>query len=243
MPETIPKSIIVRQMLGNVGWTIMTGTRAAVVLTMWFLVLPYIVYWLTRFYFWSGGQSFAPTPDSIMVNGEGNATTVVGNFTTTAAGVRFVGFGSWYEWYQYARENTTATPIVSRTGVLDGATNTALILYTLTRFVIKSGAHVLKATLGISIPVHQLDKATDSVAELMAKCLEGGVVTAVTIVVFMVLFILRDWIYANAPVVDNFEENAGDDIHIDVEPAEAAELAHAEPRQQLVEDEDDNEEV
>ncbi|KAJ2863239.1 hypothetical protein GGH94_003743 [Coemansia aciculifera] len=202
MPETIPKSIIVRQMLSNVTRTILVATRATLVMAVWFLVLPYIVYWMTRFYFWSGGQSSALIADDNADNLNNAAEAVV--YAVGSASVRFVGFSSWHEWYQFARTNNTLTPIVSRTGVLDGATSVALILYTLTRLVIKPSSQVLSNALGVRVSDEWIDEAVDSVAELTAKCIEGGVVTVVTIVLFMALFILRDWIYANAPVQENF---------------------------------------
>ncbi|KAJ2816966.1 hypothetical protein FBU31_006391, partial [Coemansia sp. 'formosensis'] len=209
MPETIPKSIIVRQMVSNVSRTILVTTRAALVMVVWFLVLPYIVYWMTRFYFWSGGQTAA------VVAGGGGDTSNSNNAAEAvlsavgSASVRFVGFSSWHEWYEFALvNNTTTTPIVSRTGVLDGAANTALMLYTLTRLVIKPSSQMLSNALGVRVSDEWIDGAVDSVAELTAKCIEGGVVTVITIVLFMALFILRDWIYANAPVLDNLVDEA-----------------------------------
>ncbi|KAJ2491352.1 hypothetical protein IWW37_002341 [Coemansia sp. RSA 2050] len=227
MPETIPKSIIVRQMVSNVTWTILMASRAALVMAAWFLVLPYIVYWMTRFYFWSGGQSSLRIADNI-VDGSNNATEAMA-YAVGSASVRFVGFSSWHEWYNYARVNSTATPIVSRTGVLDGATSVVLILYTLTRLVIKPSSQMLCRALGVSVSDEWIDGAVDSVAELAAKCIEGGVVTVVTIVLFMALFILRDWIYANAPVQENFVE--------DPVAEEPAPPAPAIPRLQIVRDE------
>ncbi|KAJ2113755.1 hypothetical protein IW146_003617 [Coemansia sp. RSA 922] len=205
MPETIPKSIIVRQMLSNVARTILFVTRGVLVLAVWFLLLPYIVYWMTRFYFWSGGQSSAPIADDNADNLNNAAEAVV--YAVSSASVRFVGFSSWHEWYQFALTNNTVTPIVSRTGVLDGAKTTALVLYMSTRLVIKPCTQILGRALGVSVSDEWIDEAVDSVAELMAKWIEGGVVTVVTIVLFMALFILRDWIYANAPVQENFVDN------------------------------------
>ncbi|KAJ2584156.1 hypothetical protein GGH95_000573 [Coemansia sp. RSA 1836] len=213
MPETIPKRIIAQQMLRNVARTILAATRAALVMAVWFMVLPYIVYWLTRFYFWSGGQAEAPLlassddTESLAASAV-DATSAATNAAIYAMGtasVRFIGFSSWHEWYEYARANNTLTPIVSRTGVLDGATSTALVLYKLTQLLIRPSSQLLSYMFGISVSDEWMDGAVDSVAELAAKCIEGGVVTVVTIVLFMALFILRDWITANAPVHENLE--------------------------------------
>ncbi|KAJ2327681.1 hypothetical protein GGI00_004397, partial [Coemansia sp. RSA 2681] len=215
MPETIPKRIIAQQMLQNVARTILAATRATLVMAVWFMVLPYIVYWLTRFYFWSGGQAEVPLlassddAESLAVD----ATSAAANAAIYAVGtasVRFIGFSSWHEWYEYARANNTLTPIVSRTGVLDGATSTALVLYKLTQLLIRPSSQLLSRMFGISVSDEWMDGAVDSVAELAAKCIEGGVVTVVTIVLFMALFILRDWITANAPVHENLVDELGD---------------------------------
>ncbi|KAJ2686112.1 hypothetical protein IWW39_003851 [Coemansia spiralis] len=218
MPETIPKSIIVRQMVSNVMWTILMASRAALVMAVWFLVLPYIVYWMTRFYFWSGGQSSLRVAGTSVDSSNNNATEAV-VYAVSPASVRFVGFSSWHEWYNYARVNSTVTPIVSRTGVLDGATSVVLILYTVTRLVIKPSSLMLCRALGVRVSDEWIDEAVDSVAELAAKCIEGGVVTVTTIVLFMALFILRDWIYANAPVQENFVEDPVAEEPVPPEPA------------------------
>ncbi|ORX63416.1 hypothetical protein DL89DRAFT_94447 [Linderina pennispora] len=114
MPESIPKRIIVRQMLANLLGVLGTGLRWLAVVNLWLVVLPYIVYWLTRFYFWSG-QSFVPN-DSVaatvaLYSGDTDATNATMQANSAGAvitaGSRFVDHASWREWYW---QSATTTP-------------------------------------------------------------------------------------------------------------------------------------
>ncbi|KAI8320261.1 hypothetical protein GQ54DRAFT_247879, partial [Martensiomyces pterosporus] len=221
MPESIPKSIIVRQMLANVVSIILTFARAIAVVAMWLFVLPYIVYWLTRFYFWSG-QSFVPSGADAVPGGgvEQNANATLSS--------RFVGYSSWYDWYISAQNsNSTIAPITSHTGVLEGATNTALILYSVTRITLGIGARLLNKSLGIRISEKRLNAIVESVVEALAKCLEGSIVTVIAILVFLALFILRDWIMVNMPMPEDFVEEINEQIE---HAQQAQEEAAAVPR-------------
>ncbi|KAJ1943422.1 hypothetical protein EC988_006237, partial [Linderina pennispora] len=220
MPESIPKRIIVRQMLANLLGVLGTGLRWLVVVNLWLVVLPYIVYWLTRFYFWSG-QSFVPN-DSVaatvaLYSGDTDATNATMQANSAGAvitaGSRFVDHASWREWYLAVRDNNTIGEITSYTGVLEGATNTALLLYSLTSIVVKVWTRLAKRILGISISEENIHALVEVIVEGLAKCVEGGVITVFTVLAFLALFLLRDWIVINMPAPDDLVDQVEQQIN------------------------------
>ncbi|KAJ2808802.1 hypothetical protein H4R20_000622 [Coemansia guatemalensis] len=234
MPESIPTTMILRQMAGNVATAVVDTLRSAVVAVMWLFVLPYLVYWLTRFYFWSG-QSVVFSPSHY--NHTASPTSALGSYSSagadaaissTSAASRFVGFSSWSEWYASARTNATITPISSYTGALDGATNSVLVMYSLVRILVRASAEVLRMTLGIRISNKDFNDTADGLAEFLAKSAEGSVVTLSSILLFMAMFMLRDWIVTNAPINDEVV----DDVDMEMEEEQPNEEAADNQRQE-----------
>ncbi|KAJ2081546.1 hypothetical protein H4R24_002275 [Coemansia sp. RSA 988] len=233
MPESIPKTMILRQMLGNVTAALTDALRSAVVVTMWLFVLPYLVYWLTRFYFWSGQSVvFSPShynhtasPTSALDSHSGARAD--GAISGTSSAGRFVGFSSWSEWYASARTNATITPISSYTGTLDGATNSVLVMYSVVRIFVKASTEMLWMMLGIRTSNKEFNDVADGLAEFLAKSAEGSVVTLVSILLFMAMFMLRDWIVTNAPIDDDI----GDDVDVEMDEVQPNEGAADNQRQ------------
>ncbi|KAJ2611746.1 hypothetical protein H4S08_003017 [Coemansia sp. RSA 1365] len=218
MPESIPKTMVLRQMLGNVAVAVVDTVRSAVVVIMWLFVLPYLVYWLTRFYFWSG-QSVVFSPSHRAASPTSALSSDTG-ISATLATRRFVEFNSWSDWYASARANSTIAPISSYTGALDGVTNSALVMYSAVRILVKAGADLMWLTLGIRTTVKEFNDAADGLAEFLAKSAEGSVVTLLSILLFMTMFMLRDWIVTNAPIDDDIVDEV--DMQMDEEqPNEA----------------------
>ncbi|KAJ2822836.1 hypothetical protein IWW50_004043, partial [Coemansia erecta] len=210
MPATIPRAIVLRQMVVNVAAVVGVMVRLVLVVVVWLFVLPYLVYWLTRFYFWSG-QSV-----SFGVHERSNATQALVHGGAGAR--RFEGFDTWHDWYVHARDNGTVAPISSYTGLLDGSTNAALLLYSVVRIALKVGVEALRTGLGVRVSDEQFNSLVEMVAEFNAKSLEGSAVTVLALLAFMGVFMLRDWIVTNAPVDDDiFDEAEGEEEA--VEPA------------------------
>ncbi|KAJ2159408.1 hypothetical protein GGF46_003044 [Coemansia sp. RSA 552] len=210
MPERMPWRIIARAIVQNVFGIIVTATRAAVVTGMWLCVLPYAVYWLTRFYIWSGQSATLSTAE------HATEAAAAAMLESSVDQQRFVGFESWQAWYMAAQANGTVGPALSYTGVLDGATNSMLLLYTAVRLALRAATAVLRVGAHVHISESQFNELAQTLAEFSAKCVEGSVVTVVSILLFMAMFMLRDWIIANAPVdedmlVDEEEEEEYED--------------------------------
>ncbi|KAJ2181892.1 hypothetical protein GGF45_001248 [Coemansia sp. RSA 551] len=212
MPATIPRAIVMRQMLVNVAGVIAGLIRLVLVIVVWLFVLPYVVYWLTRFYFWSGQSvSFGVQSRNATLSGVGaafNATEIV------AAGTRrFEEFDTWHQWFMHAHDNGTVAPISSYTGLLDGSTNAALLLYSVVRIVLRAGVDAMEMCLGISISSQQFNSLAEMVVEFNAKSLEGSAVTVIALLAFMGVFMLRDWIITNAPIDDDILEDVEEQIN------------------------------
>ncbi|KAJ2523528.1 hypothetical protein H4217_000045 [Coemansia sp. RSA 1939] len=120
-----------------------------------------------------------------------------------AISMRFNGFDSWHEWYTFYLKSDAISPITSFTGVLNGASSSMMALYRVVRGVLVVSSMLLKASLGIQISKKALDGAAETIMEFLAKSLEGMTITVVGILLFLAVFILRDWIATNVPVVDN----------------------------------------
>ncbi|KAJ1722283.1 hypothetical protein LPJ61_005947, partial [Coemansia biformis] len=192
------------------------------VVGLWLFVMPYLVYWLTRFYFWSGHSvAFGPpssghagTPTLALGAGGGPASITGGLVQTEFR--RFAEFDSWHDWYMFSVSNSTVVPVFSYTGVIDGATNSVLALYTIVHICLRIGVELLRVTLGISITDSRFIGLTEATMEFCTKSAEGMVITLISIVVFMAVFMLRDWVLTNAPVDDDFADEV--DEHIDQAP-------------------------
>ncbi|KAJ2850475.1 hypothetical protein IWW36_001855 [Coemansia brasiliensis] len=226
MPESIPKMIVLRQMVVNVAAMMLTVVRLLVVIGMWLFVLPYFVYWTTRFYFWSGQTAFFSVHGSdteVAASGTRVFDNTTGLFATGTR--RFQQFDTWNSWYMFARDNGTVMPLSSYTGLLDGSTNSALLLYSLVRIVLRIGTEALRVGLGIHISEHQFNSLVEMVAEFSAKSLEGSAVTVIALVTFMAVFMLRDWITTNAPVDDEIL----DEVEEQINQEENQQLADQEP--------------
>ncbi|KAJ1846546.1 hypothetical protein LPJ70_001989, partial [Coemansia sp. RSA 2708] len=211
MPETIPRAIVLRQMVVNVAAVVVTAVRLVVVTIMWLFVLPYLVYWVTRFYFWSGQSVSFGAPNhqhNVTMDGAYNATDMF------ALGVRrFQEFDTWKDWYLHARDNGTVVPVSSYTGLLDGSTNMALVLYSVVRIALKMGVEALRLGLGIQISEQQLNSLVEMVMEFNVKSMEGDMVTVIALLAFMAVFMLRDWIVTNAPVDDDMLDEVEEQIN------------------------------
>ncbi|KAJ2285651.1 hypothetical protein IW139_006210, partial [Coemansia sp. RSA 353] len=212
MPATIPRAIVMRQMLVNVAGVIAGLIRLVLVIVVWLFVLPYVVYWLTRFYFWSGQSvSFGVQSRNATLSGVGAAFNATEIF---AAGTRrFEEFDTWHQWFMHAHDNGTVAPISSYTGLLDGSTNAALLLYSVVRIVLRAGVDAMEMCLGISISSQQFNSLAEMVVEFNAKSLEGSAVTVIALLAFMGVFMLRDWIITNAPIDDDILEDVEEHIN------------------------------
>ncbi|KAJ1776346.1 hypothetical protein LPJ54_003134, partial [Coemansia sp. RSA 1824] len=212
MPATIPRAIVMRQMLVNVAGVIAGLIRLVLVIVVWLFVLPYVVYWLTRFYFWSGQSvSFGVQSRNATLSGVGAAFNATEIF---AAGTRrFEEFDTWHQWFMHAHDNGTVAPISSYTGLLDGSTNAALLLYSVVRIVLRAGVDAMEMCLGISISSQQFNSLAEMVVEFNAKSLEGSAVTVIALLAFMGVFMLRDWIITNAPIDDDILEDVEEQIN------------------------------
>ncbi|KAJ2663578.1 hypothetical protein IWW48_001261 [Coemansia sp. RSA 1200] len=129
-----------------------------------------------------------------------------------AISMRFNGFDSWHEWYAFYLKNDTISPITSFTGVLNGASSSMMALYRVVRGVLVVSSMLLKASLGIQLSKKALDGAAETIMEFLAKSLEGMTITVVGILLFLAVFILRDWIATNVPVVDNEIDEAEEQV-------------------------------
>ncbi|KAJ2848963.1 hypothetical protein GGI22_005630, partial [Coemansia erecta] len=135
--------------------------------------------------------------------------------------MRFDGFDSWLEWYSISLKNEAITPITSFTGILNGASNSVFALYRLIRIVLMVGAWVLKSSLGVQLSKETLDGAAETIMEFLAKSFEGIVMTLSAVMIFLALFILRDWILTNMPAANNIVDEVEEQI------------AHGLPNQQV----------
>ncbi|KAJ1769577.1 hypothetical protein LPJ74_003939 [Coemansia sp. RSA 1843] len=221
MPENIPKIIIARQIISSVVMYILSVVRTLFVIGMWLFVLPYIVYWLMRFYFWSSQSLFASlsSENALLAQNGGtlgtNNSTLDGSATAAVASaisMRFDGFDSWREWYSFSLNSETVAPITSFTGILNGASNSVLLVYRMIRIMVLVGALVLKASLGVQLSKETLDGAAETIMEFLAKSFEGIVMTLAAIMIFLALFILRDWILTNLPAEDNIVDEVEEQI-------------------------------
>ncbi|KAJ2710175.1 hypothetical protein H4R19_003878, partial [Coemansia spiralis] len=231
MPDSMPRRVVLLQVLANVASGFVAAVRSGLVLAMWLLVLPYLVYWLTRFYFWSGhsvafGPAGADSQAPGALGGVGptplpTPAPVDGALAATASFVRpdfrwFAAFASWYDWYTYSLSNGQIEPIASYTGVIDGATGSAFVVYTVVRTVVKAGVGLLRKVFGLAIADSQLNALVELTMEFTAKCAEGLVITLLSFMVFMAVFMLRDWILTNAPIDEDFVDEA--DAPLDAGP-------------------------
>ncbi|KAJ2558612.1 hypothetical protein EV175_000706, partial [Coemansia sp. RSA 1933] len=215
MPESIPKTIIVRQIVSSVVMYILSVVRTLFVAAMWLFVLPYIVYWLMRFYFWGSQSLFASISSKVPPLSQNESTLDTTNVTSSVAStisMRFDGFDSWHEWYTFSLKNETVAPIISFTGILDGASNSVLAVYRMIRVVLMVGAWVLKASLGVQLSKVTLDGAAETMMEFLAKSFEGIMMTLSAVMIFLALFILRDWILTNMPAADNIVDEVDEQI-------------------------------
>ncbi|KAJ2721856.1 hypothetical protein GGI07_003693 [Coemansia sp. Benny D115] len=222
MPESIPKRIIIKQMLANVTSLTLSVIRTAIVLGMWAFLLPYLVYWVVRVFIWSAqtvvhailGHKVVFLDDPSAIATAAAAAATASNSTNAAspvaaASMRFKGFDSWHAWYMAAQgSNSTATlpATVSRTGILNDAGHIMLFMYSSTQFVLRSCTQMLGSMLGVSISDTQVDDVVEVAVELVAKCFEGSLVTMMAVVVFFLVFVLRDWISANEPLAERIPE-------------------------------------
>ncbi|KAJ1904983.1 hypothetical protein LPJ81_002178 [Coemansia sp. IMI 209127] len=126
--------------------------------------------------------------------------------------MRFDGFDSWHEWYSISLMNETIAPITSFTGILNGASNSVFAVYRLIRIVLLVGAWVLKSSLGVQLSKETLDGAAETMMEFLAKSFEGIVMTLSAVMIFLALFILRDWILTNMPAADNIVDEVEEQI-------------------------------
>ncbi|KAJ2801302.1 hypothetical protein H4R21_002839, partial [Coemansia helicoidea] len=238
MPDSMPKRVILLQVVANTVSGFAAVVRSGLIAAMWLCLLPYLVYWVTRFYFWSGhsvmfgpvGLGTTPLPTAAPKDGVVPTATAL-----IQPGLRrFAEFASWHDWYLHSLNNSQVVPVASFTGVIDGAANTALVVYTAVRILVKASVGLLRGVFGIAITDSQLNDLVEQTMEFSVKCIEGLVVTLASVVAFMLIFMLRDWIVTNAPIDDDFIDEADGLIAEDV-PIDAGVDANHQ-RQQLNDD-------
>ncbi|KAJ2386640.1 hypothetical protein GGI05_004322, partial [Coemansia sp. RSA 2603] len=71
----------------------------------------------------------------------------------------------------------------------------------------------------------QINDLAEVIVELAAKCFEGSVIVMLSLFIFFILFILRDWVVTNAPLEENFGEAAVEEHPDELVAAEAAAAA------------------
>ncbi|KAJ1719464.1 hypothetical protein LPJ53_005778, partial [Coemansia erecta] len=224
MPESIPKRLIVRQMLANVSMIMLQVIRTTVVLGMWGFMLPYVIYWITRVLIWFAQTAvYSLGSTDVFLNDYRNFDTTNMTSIAATANLRFKGYDTWRDWYVAFHNDTAVPPIASRTGVLNGANHVADVLYTGTQVCLRLSFQFLHSVLGVSVSEAQINDLVEVIVELAAKCFEGSVIVVLSLVIFFILFILRDWVVTNAPLEEDFGEAA-----VEEHPDEFAEAAAAE---------------
>ncbi|KAJ1804900.1 hypothetical protein LPJ75_005467, partial [Coemansia sp. RSA 2598] len=230
MPESIPKHLIVKQMLANVSMIVLQVIRTVLVLGTWGFLLPYMVYWIARVLIWSAKVVIhSSIPGEVFLDRFWEIDTTNMTSMVASANMRFKGYDSWRQWYIDYHQNVTVPPISSRTGILNGANNFADFVYAGTLTFVTGWVSILSAATGYTLPTERVYNLTELIAELVSKSFEGSIVVLISLITFFILFILRDWIVANAPLDPDMD---ADDIIEGDEQVEQEEVIGAAAEQQ-----------
>ncbi|KAJ2704316.1 hypothetical protein FB645_003397 [Coemansia sp. IMI 203386] len=221
MPESIPKHLIVKQMLANVSMIVLQVIRTALVLGTWGFLLPYMVYWIARVLIWSAKVIVHTSiPGDVFLDNFWEIDTANMTSMVASANMRFKGYDSWHQWYVDYRQNVTVPAISSRTGILNGANNFAEFVYSGTLTFVSGWARIFSAATGYDLSKERILNLTEIIVELVSKSFEGSIIVLISLITFFILFILRDWIVANAPL--DPDADADEDLVDAVEEDEQA---------------------
>ncbi|KAI9498992.1 hypothetical protein BDB00DRAFT_867061 [Zychaea mexicana] len=217
MPDTLPATLFVKQFYIKLVFLACTAARAAIVSSVWLLVLPYLTVWTWRFYLWSGenlAHRLSRFQSISIINATNTATTTI---TATATATAKAAFSS-----SSTTSSTVASLISSSASSSSSPSSSSLSPITSDA----SSATITAAAQDLFHDAHQsittvfphsanIEKLLESFNSkaFLADCFEGQVITCIVVIAFVAAFLLREWIIQNIPA--ELEDDEDEDERVE----------------------------
>ncbi|CAO3594460.1 unnamed protein product [Absidia cylindrospora] len=216
MPDTIPTRLYVWQLGKKLLNVIYIALRCCLVACLWLFVLPYFTLTVWRFYFWTGelfGEQLLRLQNySAAVNQQLYVVPNGNNVLTTTT---------------FDSADTTDT-------LKAAMANNSTFSQSITQQVTNATSTIQYTVLGQTLQVSNLKI-------FLTDCIEGQVITFITVVVFISIFHLREWIVQNIP--DELLEDFDDDPTVNAadQQDDGPEQHEQQPLEPLIEQDEENE--
>ncbi|KAL9545879.1 hypothetical protein MBANPS3_006933 [Mucor bainieri] len=207
MPEVLPPTLFIQQLRKKLAFAITTTLRAILVSSIWLILLPYFTIWIWRLYFFLGAN-------------------LSRHLSRLQDMKHQFGFSS--STSQTERDEALLDRVLSNDYGIPGSDGMATPLPSPMPSLLPSPPH---ATW------FEEYKSRFSLQTFLADCFEGQIITCVVVVVFVAVFLLREWIVQNIPMDAPIIED--DDVVADIEEQQAIQQQQ-QPREEPVDNLFDN---
>ncbi|OZJ02188.1 hypothetical protein BZG36_05494, partial [Bifiguratus adelaidae] len=196
MPANVPIFLFFRRMLIHSFNLFNTLVRAAMVGTVWLVLLPYVTVWMWRFYFWSGnnlatGMAAMTDVTRAVLGDKQSAEKLVALSANQTSLMEAINYAT--------VRNVTSSPMNGIAKLLEDE----IVNYVM-------NTTILSPYRG---DVDDVRRIVNRVGTLMstffADCFQGQIITCVVVIVFVAAFLLREWIIQNTP--HDFDDRFGID--------------------------------
>ncbi|QIW94532.1 hypothetical protein AMS68_000050 [Peltaster fructicola] len=200
MPAVLPWGVFFRQALIHVINGTLRVTRALLVVTIWMVILPWIIRWAWRWMFWFADAGWAR--DTYLRELRRTAGPIVANLTTGANAT----------WNSRAVTDSLQAAVATE----NGTTPQAIYDYAV-KLLVSVGIETFANTTHFSAP-HPWNQSDASIFSsltyisaltpyphinrVLLDIFEGQLITCTVIIAFILVFLIREWVVQQQPIVN-----------------------------------------
>lgn len=206
MPTTLPWTVFIQRAFIHVAMMFSSGLRALVVISVWLLFLPLMIRWAWRWMFWFADAGWArelyikrmQVADVNAAKAQHSGTELVHDVSAGLQTALYDAYDRWFgsvDWKSTFMQSTTnATATAPST--IRNATAT-INIYNTTSYWPQADASVLSSWTHLSeiTPSPKINR-------VILDVFEGQLITCVVILGFILVFLIREWVVQQQPLVN-----------------------------------------
>ncbi|KAF2215091.1 hypothetical protein CERZMDRAFT_36104 [Cercospora zeae-maydis SCOH1-5] len=203
MPKTLPWSVFLKRACIHVVTMIVSGLRAMLVMSVWLLVLPLLIRSAWRWIFWFADAGWAREDfirrmqvTDVASQAQGQGSELFNDVSAAIQNAVYDAYGLWFGTMHWGDTADSASAAATTTS--DAAHQTAAsTVYNTTLYPSQADASILSSWTHLS----ELTSSTKA-NRLILDVFEGQLITCVVILGFILVFLIREWVVQQQPLVN-----------------------------------------
>ncbi|USW52718.1 Putative Zinc finger, RING-type [Septoria linicola] len=206
MPQTLPWSVFIQQACLHVAMTLFSGLRAILVMSVWLILLPLMIRWAWRWMFWFADAGWAREQyirrmqvADVASQADSQGSELVQEVSAGIQNALYDAYDKWFgsvDWKNTFMQSPAAANVTATATTIRNVTATTNILNA-TSYWPQADASVLSSWTYLS----DLTPSA-KVNRMILDVFEGQLITCVVILGFILLFLIREWVVLQQPLVN-----------------------------------------